>query len=89
VNNIYSASFWFLSGVVAPTSLLPPLLQQVAVVLPFRYTVAFPIEVLLGRVQGESLVGGLVTQLAWIAVAYLLFRLFWRAGLRRYSAVGA
>jgi ABC-2 type transport system permease protein len=89
VNNIYNASFWFLSGAVAPTSVLPAALQQVAIVLPFRYTLAFPIEVLLGRVQGEALVGGLVTQVVWVAAAYLLFRLVWRAGLRNYSAVGA
>jgi ABC-2 type transport system permease protein len=47
------------------------------------------VEVMLGRLTpGETLVGYLV-QLGWIAVALLTLRLVWRAGIRRYSAVGA
>jgi ABC-2 type transport system permease protein len=89
VNNAYNAAFWFLAGMVAPTSVLPPALQQAAAVLPFRYTVAFPIEVLLGRAEGEALLVGLLTQTGWIVAAFVLFRLVWREGLKRYSAVGA
>jgi ABC-2 type transport system permease protein len=89
VNNIYYAAYFFLAGIVAPTDVLPPTIQQITALFPFRYTIAFPIEVLLGRVEGDALLLGLLAQVGWIGFAFVAFRLIWRAGLRRYSAVGA
>ena len=89
LNQAYFVVALFLSGQVAPLELFPPALHLAASVLPFRWMVAFPVEVMLGRLTlGETLVGYLV-QLGWIAVALLTLRLVWRAGIRRYSAVGA
>lgn len=92
-----SMSFWeiwmsltlLLGGQVAPVAVLPGLLQQAAVVLPMRYTVGFPIEVALGRVQGADLAAGLAIQAGWTVAAVAAFALVWRAGVKRYGAVGA
>ena len=92
-----SMSFWdiwisltlLLGGQVAPVAVLPGLLQQAAMVLPMRYTVGFPIEVALGRVQGVELVAGLAIQAGWTVAAAAAFVLLWRAGVKRYAAVGA
>jgi ABC-2 type transport system permease protein len=89
VNNIYFAVLWFMAGMVAPTALLPGFLQQIAAILPFRYMIAFPIEVLLGRVSGPDLLSGYLVQVVWIGVALAVYALVWRVGLRQYSAVGA
>ena len=88
LNELYYGLFWFLAGQVAPNALLPGAVQRAAELLPFRYTVGFPVELLLGRLEGVQIAWGFTAQLVWIALAFGGYRLFWRAGLRRYSAVG-
>jgi ABC-2 type transport system permease protein len=79
---------FLLSGMVAPVPLLPGLLQDAARLLPFRYMVGFPIEVLTGHLTSSELFYGFSCQLGWLSIAVILSRLAWRSGLRRYSAVG-
>jgi ABC-2 type transport system permease protein len=64
-------------------------LRVVAAVLPFRWMIAFPVEVVLGRAHGRELLIGCAMQGLWIALALLAMRVVWRRGVRRYSAVGA
>ena len=90
LNQAYYTAMLFLSGQVAPLALFPPLVQGLASVLPFRWMIAFPVEVLLGRVATlEQVVTGYAIQAAWIVGALVLLGVVWRAGIRRYSAVGA
>jgi len=55
---------------------------------PFPYQLYFPVSIYMGKVQGAELVRGLLTQLAWVAIAYVIARAAWARGLRKYSAVG-
>lgn len=89
INETYFVVLLFLSGQVAPLDLLPPVVRGVADVLPFRWMVSFPVETLLGRVPPEAVLRGYAIQLAWIVAAMVTLRVAWRAGVRRYSAVGA
>ncbi len=92
-----SFSFWeiwmgltlLLGGQIAPVAILPGALQQAAAILPMRYTIGFPIEVALGRIQGAELVTGLAIQAGWTVAAAVAFALIWRTGVKRYAAVGA
>ena len=79
---------FLLAGQVAPVGLLPGLLRTAAEILPFRYMVGFPVEVLTGQVTQAGLVTGFAVQVGWLALAVALTALLWRLGLRRYSAVG-
>jgi len=79
---------FLLGGQVAPIALLPDLLQRAAVVLPFRYMAAFPVEILTGQLDTSQLWTGFAFQVGWLLVALILFVVMWRAGLKRYSAVG-
>lgn len=79
---------FLLAGQVAPMSLLPTPLRIVAEILPFRYMVSFPVEILTGQVSGSNLLRGLYFQFGWLAVTFVLFLLIWRAGVRKYVAVG-
>ncbi len=85
---VQDALVFLLAGSVAPLALLPPALKSLAVVLPFRYMIGFPVEVLTGQVSGPGLLTAFAVQGAWLAVAVGLYAGLWRAGLRRYSAVG-
>jgi ABC-2 type transport system permease protein len=89
LNQAYYLVILFLSGQIAPLALLPGPIQAAATVLPFRWMVSFPVEVMLGRVAPSDVVVGYGIQVAWIAVALVALRFAWRAGVRRYSAVGA
>ncbi|HKG25705.1 MAG TPA: ABC-2 family transporter protein [Thermomicrobiales bacterium] len=89
LSQLYGTMTAFLAGMIAPLSLFPEPVRIIASILPFRWMVSFPVEVLLGRVDGEGLLIGLGMQVLWIAIAVLALRVVWRRGVRRYSAVGA
>ncbi len=48
----------------------------------------FPAEVAAGALSGAELLAGYVWQVLWLGVLLLVVRGVWRAGLRRYTAVG-
>jgi ABC-2 type transport system permease protein len=77
----------FTSGWVAPLVLMPDWLRTVAVVLPFRTAMGFPVELLMGRLDARQTVSGFAVGLGWLAVFALLYRIGWRHGVRRYQAV--
>ncbi|MBN1873953.1 MAG: ABC-2 family transporter protein [Anaerolineae bacterium] len=79
---------FLLAGQVAPTVLLPGLLRQASTLLPFRYMLGFPVEILMGLVTGVELQQGLVFQIGWTVAAVAIFLILWRAGVKQYSAVG-
>jgi ABC-2 type transport system permease protein len=89
VNQGYYAAALFLSGQVAPLALLPHPVQVAAAILPFRWTIGFPVELLLGRLTPIQAVMGLAAQAAWLVLGLVLLRAVWRAGIRVYTAVGA
>lgn len=78
-----------LSGVAAPMQLFPPALQDALQWLPFRYMLSFPLEIALGKVGAEQILGGLAIQWAWGLAFVGLAAVVWRIALRSYSAVGA
>jgi ABC-2 type transport system permease protein len=77
-----------LSGYLVPLDLFPQAVQRIALVLPFRFLLSFPVELMLGkhgRGEALALLGG---QWLYVAFALLATNLVWRAGLRRFSAYG-
>jgi ABC-2 type transport system permease protein len=48
-----------------------------------------PADVAAGRVHGQAVLTGLVYQAGWIAILVTAAVLLWRAGIRRYTVVGA
>jgi len=79
---------FLLGGQVAPTALLPDAMRALAAILPFRYMLGFPVEVLTGQLDRAGLLIGFAVQGAWLAVALLMSAVMWRKGLHRYTAVG-
>jgi ABC-2 type transport system permease protein len=77
-----------LSGRLVPLGLMPRWVQTVAWFLPFKWTFGYPIEALLGRLSTAQMLVGLGMQALWIAVGVVVVTVVWRAGIRRYSAVG-
>ena len=88
VNQTYFAVLFFLSGRVAPVELLPKALQWTADALPFRWMIAFPVELALGRLTPAQIAIGFAAQSLWLGVASLGLAALWPRALRRFSAVG-
>lgn len=76
-------------GRMAPLGLLPGILQGVAWLLPFKWIVWFPCEVLMGRIAPRDVWLGLLAQVIWLGLSVVGFQLMWRAGRKQYAAVGA
>jgi ABC-2 type transport system permease protein len=74
---------------MAPLTLFPAPVQALAAALPFRWMLAFPVELLLGRLSPADAAIGLAVQASWLAGSLALLGVFWRTGLRKYTAVGA
>jgi ABC-2 type transport system permease protein len=89
LNQMYFLLMLFFSGEIAPLELLPHSVRVIAFVLPFRWTIGFPTELLLGRLTPAQTLTGMAMQAAWLAASLVLMRFVWRAGLKVYSAVGA
>lgn len=89
INQLYFTLDSFLSGRIAPLSLLPGWLGAAATLSPFRAMGAFPVEIALGRLPANELLPGFALQLGWLCAAILLLRVMWKAGVRQYAAAGA
>ena len=79
--------YLFLSGLVAPLSTFPPAMRELAAATPFPSMVAFPAALLAG--EPVAIGAGFATTAAWCALLLPIALLLWRAGIRRYSAMGA
>ena len=79
-----------LGGTIAPLAFLPGPLRELGQILPFYGMLGLPADVIAGRVHGTARCSPeSPTRLAWIAVFATIAVLLWRAGVRRYTVVGA
>lgn len=78
-----------LSGYVVPLALMPEWSQGVMRVQPFRFLASFPLEIIVGGLDGRALATGMAMQVGYAALFLGAAAATWRAGLRSYAAVGA
>ena len=79
--------YLFLSGLVAPLDTFPPAVKTLALATPFPWMVDFPARLLAGEPVNVALGFGAIA--AWCLLLWPIGHWLWRAGLRRYSAMGA
>jgi ABC-2 type transport system permease protein len=84
---LYSFEY-FLSGKLFPLDTIPGTAGTLLRLLPFPYELYFPVAVLMEKITGHALIRGLCIQATWVLLCFLLARGLWRAGIRRYEAVG-
>jgi ABC-2 type transport system permease protein len=85
---VQDSLLFLLAGQVAPVMLLPGLIREIAIILPFRYMLGFPVEVLTTPLSDAALIQGFAIQAGWLVLTIIAARMIWRAGIRRYEAVG-
>ena|SRR5689334_7777921 len=89
IMDFYFATFRLFAGQFVPLALLPAAMQGLSQILPFRLALYFPVELILGKLSAQEIATNLGLQVVWCIAAYVLFRLVWRAGIKKFSAVGA
>jgi ABC-2 type transport system permease protein len=75
-----------LGGILAPIALLPPAVQRISAFLPYRYTFYEPVAIIMGKTAEPLPV--ILRQSLFAVILYIVYRLLWRAGIRKYEAVG-
>jgi ABC-2 type transport system permease protein len=88
VFELWIAVYAIFSGYLIPLEALPVWVRGAAAVLPFRFMLAFPTEVLAGLVERRHAVALLGWQWLYVAGAATAALTLWRAGVRRFSAFG-
>ena len=86
--DLWMVAFMLLSGYLVPLELFPPTLRAVAHALPFRYTIAFPVEIATGLLRGDAMLRELGFQWAYVLGVGAAALLAFRSGVRRFSAFG-
>ncbi|MCA9833548.1 MAG: ABC-2 family transporter protein [Thermomicrobiales bacterium] len=78
-----------LSGELVPLALYPAWATTFLDIQVFRFTMSFPLEVLLTDLSSQQLVAGFVLQFAWLVAIVMVCRFTWQRGLHAYSGIGA
>jgi ABC-2 type transport system permease protein len=77
--SMYEAGRW-------PVSLYPGWLRfALTFIVPVAFATTVPAEALTGRLNGETLIGAVLSAI----ILFVVSRFFWRIGLRRYSGASA
>jgi ABC-2 type transport system permease protein len=85
---IWLGLHFLLSGYLIPLELLPGWVARLARVLPFRYTLSFPVETVIGLNSRLEAVEALGVQWLYVLALLLATLAVWRAGMRRFVAFG-
>jgi ABC-2 type transport system permease protein len=84
------AAYFVASGYLLPVDLFPPRARAVVEVLPFRYQIGLPVELMTGRFDAHfaKALASIGTQWGWVAVLFGIVLVTWRRGLKRFGAFG-
>ncbi len=85
---IWFATSMLLSGYLVPLEIFPAGVRAATDVLPFRYTLGFPVEAITGRTTAGHALAQLGVQWVWVVVLGGIAIAAWRAGVRRFAAFG-
>jgi ABC-2 type transport system permease protein len=86
--DLWFAFYFVFSGYLFPLALFPREIGRWAFMSPFPYTLAFPVETILGMHSRSDALSGLAIQWLYAAALVALAFLVFRRGLVRYAAYG-
>lgn len=89
IHEFYYAMALLFSGQFVPLQLMPEVIQNIARFLPFQLLIYAPVQIIQGNLTTVEIIQGYIAGVIWLVIALTFFRLVWREGVKRYSAVGA
>jgi ABC-2 type transport system permease protein len=88
VMEAWLAMFFVFSGYTIPIELFPPLLRGIADLLPFRYMIGLPVELMTATWDVPGALAMLGAQWLWVLVLGAAALVAWHRGVARYAAFG-
>lgn len=78
----------FLSGEYAPLVAFPLTALFFIQILPFRYTLSFPLEIILGRMTNYDIFYGFAIGSVWVIILYIIYLVLYRKSIKKYASEG-
>jgi ABC-2 type transport system permease protein len=77
-----------LSGKWIPLFFLPTIIQSILKFLPFQYFIYFPVMLILGKIDFENYVLGILYMIIQILFFLILTNILYIRGIRKYEGYG-
>lgn len=77
-----------LSGEYIPMIFLPLTGQFILQMLPFRYTLSFPVELIMGKLGSYDINMGFLISLIWLVLLYFIYKIGYKFAVKKYEAEG-
>lgn len=88
LRTFYEHAVIFLSGEGIPLVAYPSWAKFWLEILPFRYTLSFPIEILMGTISRSEIYYGFIISGVWIVLLIITYKLLFRFAVKKYEAYG-
>jgi len=85
---IFGVAGEFLSGMILPIPLMPDTLKTIVYLLPFRYCSDLPFRIYAGHIGYQEALISMIVQIFWIAILFIIGKLWMRKALRRVVIQG-
>lgn len=77
-----------LAGTLLPLWFMPEGVRKIISFTPFESIYFTPVQIYLGEVRGEELVGKMIVQFLWIVVLWMIAQFFWSKGTKKLVVQG-
>lgn len=77
-----------LGGIAMPLTFYPDILAKISYALPISYYIYFPVVALQGKLTWSEMIRVIFTQLVWIGLLYSTYKVLWKQGIKKFTAVG-
>jgi ABC-2 type transport system permease protein len=76
------------SGEFIPLAFMSYGMRFASEILPFRYTLSFPIEIMIGNMSHYDIRMGFVIAVVWVVILFFCYKLLYVISVKRYEAEG-
>lgn len=77
-----------LSGEFIPLVFLTGFANSFIKLLPFRYTLSFPVEIFIGDIESEEIFLGFLVGMVWLVFLYFAYKFIYKKMIEKYEAEG-
>lgn len=85
---LYENAVIIFSGEIIPYVALSDTFVMILRVLPFRYMLSFPMEILMGGMRPYDLSFGFIIGSVWIILLFIMYKIGYAVNIKKYEAEG-
>lgn len=76
------------AGRVVPLVFFPGILLSIANFLPFRYSISFPIEIIINKLGFSDIIFGFGIGIFWLILTFMIYKLIYKSFVKSYKGYG-